>query len=88
MDQQSDTSQPFLGIVDVETHLGVHYVFPDMELKELSRVLPKGNRMVEGWPTMALVNVSNSALTIPFRIIKKICVRYSKSEETWWESPV
>lgn len=86
MDQQSNDKLELV-TVDVETLLGVHYVFPDMELKELSRMLPKGNRRVEGWPTMALVNLSNSALTIPFRIIKKICIRRLDSEEPWWESP-
>jgi hypothetical protein len=72
-------------IVGIETHLGAHYTFPDMERGELQRILPKMNdRVPSGSESLCLVNMSLAALAIPFRIIKRVTV----DTEEWWISPM
>ena len=88
MDQQSSNSLK-LGVVDVETHLDVHYAFPDMDLGELEKVLPEGsNRILSGQTDLILVNVSGAVLSVPFRIVRKIVAVEGAVNRTWWEFPV
>lgn len=80
----SDPSTLELCTVEVFTHQGSHYVFPDMDKTALRRVLTPGeNRITVSIPSFAVCNASYAVLSLPFRIIKQILV----DGEEWWVSP-
>lgn len=70
--------------VEMHTHLGAVYTFPDMDRENLEELLPKlSNRIPEEHGQLQLVNASIALISVPFRILKKILV----GGELWWESP-
>ena len=70
--------------ITIITKLGAQYEFPDMELNTLRNALPPVGRIIEGAPSMSLINASLACLVIPFNIIQRIY--NSQSGETYWES--
>ena len=71
------------GTVCVVTREGAEYTFPDMVVGELKLVLPETGRFKDTMPSLMMVNVSMSVLTIPFRVIKEIRV----GDEVLWACP-
>lgn len=69
--------------VYVVTHEGAEYVFPDMVIDELRKVLPETGRFKETMPSLMMVNVSTAVLTLPFRVIKEIRV----GDDVLWVCP-
>ncbi len=74
-----------LGLVSIVTTQGSAYVFADMDLSELRRVLPESGRIPEDQPTITLMNVSIAVLSLPFRIVKSVSAGTSsdKMEVLW-----
>jgi hypothetical protein len=69
--------------VYVVTREEAEYVFPDMVIDELRKVLPETGRFQETMPSLMMVNVSTAVLSLPFRIIKEVRV----GDEVLWASP-
>lgn len=80
MDNSKGSSKVTLVTVGIDTKLGAHYEFPDVDSRELRKVLPESGRMPEGQPTLSLINASMSILSVLFRIIKRITV---DGKEVW-----
>lgn len=60
-------------VVGIETTLGAHYTFPDMEKSIFEMVLAQD----ESWlrlGSLALTNTSGACLVLPTRIIQKVTV--------------
>lgn len=72
-------------VVRLETILGSHYRFPDVEKEVLQKftILAKGAEPVITHGQLQLVNVSYAMLSVPIRIVKSIYI----DDELWWESP-
>ena len=66
------TEEGVRGTVYITTLEGADYVFPDVNLSELLKVLPSTGRIPANAPTLTLVNVSAAVVSIPFRIIRSI----------------
>jgi hypothetical protein len=69
--------------VGIETSLGAHYSFPDMERGALDRLVMRDDNNKLLLESLLLTNVSRAVLTLPSRIIKKITV----NGEDWWLDP-
>jgi hypothetical protein len=79
-----DLSKVELVTVGVETKLGAHYSFPDMEKSALEHVLPHlSDRVPEGQECLMLVNASFCTMSVLYRIIRKVTV----NGEDWWVCP-
>jgi hypothetical protein len=65
--------------------MGAEYVFPDMVVDELKRVLPESGRIKEDMPSLMMMNASMAVLSLPFRIIKTIEV---KTDEPGWDGEI
>jgi hypothetical protein len=68
------TKEPLddLGTVEIRTHTGAVYAFPDMSLKALKAVLPESGRTPGSQPTLMIMNISASLLSVPFCIIDQV----------------
>jgi hypothetical protein len=69
--------------VEVETTQGSKYVFPDMSLENMKKVLPSSGRIPESVTFLMFYNYSGSVLSIPFRIVKEVRV----GGTILWKSP-
>jgi hypothetical protein len=79
--------------VGIETSLGAHYLFPDMDMAVLSQLLPKFSDRRPPNESFTLVNASTAVLILPVRVIKKVTVSTmyesgSKITEDWWHAPL
>jgi hypothetical protein len=68
------------GTVTITEKSGSEYVFPDVDILALRRVLPENGRVPENAPCLMLVNISMAVLSIPFRNVTKVVVG---EEELW-----
>lgn len=73
-----------LSEVEIETHQGSKYVFPDMKWESLAFALPPSGRVPESMSVLTLCNYSGACLTLPFRIVKEVRV----GKAILWSSPV
>jgi hypothetical protein len=71
------------GTVYVLTKEGAEYVFPDMSVDELKKVLPESGRVLESMPILMMMNASMAVLNLPFRIVKQV----RAGEEVLWDCP-
>lgn len=71
-----------LGTVHVVDKSGATYVFPDMNVTELRRVIPENGRVPSGLSCLCMVNTSMSVLSIPIRNVQEIRV----DEEVIWHA--
>ena len=69
--------------VGIETKLGAHYSFPDMDRKELERLVIRDSDNNILLDSVMLTNVSRALITVPVRIIKKITIE----GDDWWLAP-
>ena len=69
--------------VGIETKLGAHYSFPDMDRSALDKLIMRNDNNELVLPTVLLTNASQAVLTVPARIIEKITVE----GEDWWLAP-
>lgn len=66
--------------VNVETKLGVHYVFPDMPRAEMEQLFSSSLSPAVVTGQLTLVNLSKACLVMPFRIVKTISIN---GEQRW-----
>ena len=69
--------------VGIETKLGAHYSFPDMDRSALDRLIMRNDNNELRLDAVLLTNASQAVLTIPSRIVSKITVE----GEDWWQAP-
>ena len=68
------------GTVTVCTKEGAEYVYPDMNVTALKKILPENGRIPENMQCLMMVNVSMAILSVPMRIIKAVRV---EAEVLW-----
>jgi hypothetical protein len=59
--------------VGVDTKLGAHYSFPDVEAEVLDKVLPRDQSPIIG-EVLILINASYAWMSLPSRIIARVTV--------------
>ena len=69
--------------VGIETTLGAHYSFPDMDRTELEKFVIRDSDNHILLDSIMLTNASRALLTVPVRIIKKITIE----GDDWWLAP-
>lgn len=69
--------------VGIETSLGAHYSFPDMDKTALDKLVMRNDNNELALDSLLLTNASRAVLTVPSRIVKKITVE----GEDWWLAP-
>lgn len=81
----TSSSSETLRLVRVCTREGSQYLFPDMDVTALRRVLPESGRIPASCPSLTLVNASAALLTLPFRIVLR--VELADDGEALWDCP-
>lgn len=77
------TDKPQLVTVVVTTKLGAEHSFPDMDADAIDSAIPESGRSPSGQPSLHLMNVSCSILSILFAVIARVHV----DGELRWEAP-
>jgi hypothetical protein len=70
-----------LVLVDIETTLGVHYTFPDMDRSIFEKVVANDS-VWRSLGSIVLTNASGACLVVPSRIIQTIKI----DGEVWWKT--
>ncbi len=69
--------------VGIETSLGAHYSFPDMDRVALDKLVMRNDNNEMTLDALLLTNASRAVLTLPARIVVKITV----DGDDWWVDP-
>ena len=69
--------------VGIETSLGAHYSFPDMDRGALDKLLMRNEGNALSLDAVLVTNLSRAVLSVPSRIVKKITV----DGDDWWLAP-
>jgi hypothetical protein len=74
-----------LALLQLQTKSGATYVFPDMDVDAVKKILPEAGRLpAEDTSSLILTNITGAVLVVPLRVVACVLL----DNEVVWASPV